>query len=183
MKPKTVPIAIHEELSGALESDIRKGIWMPCEFNDCGTPVVPTRKPGKSGGIRVCGDYSVTINSQLETHRQLMPTPEDLIRKLDRIRFFSKIDLADAYNQIRLESQRKLALSSTKGVLLQTRLPFGISSAPGYFQQIMENLTADLRGVVVCLDDMLVGGSTAEEHHDCFFGFVLFWLLSVFGPE
>ena len=95
-----------------------------------------------------------------------MPTPEDLIRKLGGSRFFSKIDLADAYNQIRLapESQRKLALSSTKGVLLQTRLPFGISSAPGYFQQIMENLTADIKGVVVYLDDMLLGGSTAEEH-------------------
>ena len=31
-----------------------------------------------------------------------MPTPEDLIRKLGGSRFFSKIDLADAYNQIRL---------------------------------------------------------------------------------
>ena len=168
VKPRTVPIAIQEELNGALEAGIRKGIWMPCEFNDYGNPVVPIRKRGKSGGIRVCGDYSVTINSQLETHRQLMPTPEDLIRKLDGNRFFSKIDLADAYNQIRLapESQRKLALSSTKSVLLQTRLPFGLSSAPGYFQQIMENLTADIRGVVVYLDDMLVGGSTAEEHFE-----------------
>ena len=100
VKPRTVPIAIQEELNGALEAGIRKGIWMPCEFNDYGTPAVPIRKRGKSGGIRVCGDYSVTMNSQLETHRQLMPTPEDLIRKLGGSRFFSKIDLADAYNRI-----------------------------------------------------------------------------------
>ena len=52
------------------------------QFNDYGTPVVPVRKnklPGqKSSRIRVCGDYSVTVNSQLETHRQPLPLPEEL---------------------------------------------------------------------------------------------------------
>ena len=59
---------------------------------------------------------------------------------------FTKIDLADACNQISLskESQKKLDLSTHKGVLLQMRLPLGISSAPGYFQEIMFQLTNDL---------------------------------------
>ena len=62
---------------------------------------------------------------------------------------FTKIDLSDAYNQIKLgpKSQKRLALSTHKGVLLQKRLPFGIKSAPGYFQQIMDQLTQDLPGV------------------------------------
>jgi len=48
---------------------------------------------------------------------------------------FTKIDIADAYNQIAMapESQKKLALSTHTGVLLQKRLHFGISSAPGDF--------------------------------------------------
>ena len=80
--------------------------------------------------------------------------------------YFTKIDLADAYNQIKLapESQKRLALSTHRGVLLQTRLPFGISSAPGYFQEIMYKLTSDLRGVAVYLDDLLVSGTNAEDH-------------------
>ena len=47
-----------------------------------------------------------------------------------------KIDLADAYNQIRLapESRKRWALSTHRGVLLQNVMPFGISSAPGHFQ-------------------------------------------------
>ena len=46
----------------------------------------------------------------------------------------------------------------------KTRLPFGIISAPGYFQEIMDKLTCDLQGVAVYLDDILVGGSNSKEH-------------------
>ena len=119
-----------------------------------------------SGAVRVCGDYSVFINGQLETHRQRMPLPEDLMRRLDGTHYFSKVDLADAYNQIELgpESQRRLALSTHRGVLLQTRLPFGINSATGYFQDVMNQLTSDLPGVAVYLDDILISGKTTEDY-------------------
>ena len=132
--------------------------------------MVPIRKsplPGQAkASIRVCGDYSVTVNSQLEDHRQPIPLPEHLMRKLGRGYCFSKIDLANAYNQICLspDSQKKLALSTHKGVLLQKRLPFGIKSAPGYFQEIMEQLTQNLRGVAVYFDDILVSGDNAKDH-------------------
>ena len=131
--------------------------------------MVPVRKsklPGQhTAAIRVCGDYSVTVNQQLETHRQPIPLPEELVLKFGGGYGFTKIDLADAYHQIPLspESQKKLALSTHRGVLLQKRLPFGISSAPGYFQEIMTQLTKDLKGVVVYLDDILVTGATATE--------------------
>ena len=99
-------------------------MWKPVQFNDYGTPVVPIRKisaPGQPAKIRVCGDYSVTVSSQLEIHRYPMPLPEDLMRKLSGGYGFSKVDLADAYNQIKLgpESQKRLALSTHRGVLLQ----------------------------------------------------------------
>ena len=44
------------------------------------------------------------------------------------------------------------------------RLPFGIKSAPGYFQEITQQLTRNLRGVTVYMDDTLVSGSYAQEH-------------------
>ncbi|KFD47710.1 hypothetical protein M513_11388 [Trichuris suis] len=169
-KPRTVPFAILEDLNQAYDAGIKRGVWVPTQFNEYGTPVVPVRKPlstdRRKATLRVCGDYSVTVNPQLDTHRHPMPLPEDLMRKLSGGYYFTKIDLADAYNQIKLapESQKRLALSTHRGVLLQTRLPFGISSAPGYFQKIMEQLTSDLRGVAVYLDDILVSGNNAEEH-------------------
>ena len=62
-----------------------------------------------------------------------------------------------------LKARRSLR-QAHKGVLLQKRLPFGIKSAPGYFQEIMEQLTRDLRGVAVYFDDILVSGDSAEDH-------------------
>ena len=168
-KPRSVAYAMQSALNSAIDSGIQKGVWKPVQFNDYGTPVVPLRKqPAADGsrGIRVCGDYSVFINEQLETHRHPIPLPEDLMRRLGGGYFFSKIDLKEAYNQIQLspESQKRLALSTTRGVLLQTRLPYGIHSAPGYFQHIMDQLTCDLDGVAVYLDDILVSGSDATSH-------------------
>ena len=169
-KPRTVPFAVQEDLNQAYDAGIAKGIWEPTIFNEYGTPVVPVRKQSlpnqPTPSVRVCGDYSVFINAQLETHRQPMPLPEDLMRRLGGTHYFSKVDLADAYNQIELgpESQKRLALSTHRGVLLQKRLPFGISSATGYFQDIMNQLTSDLTGVAVYLDDILISGTTAEDH-------------------
>ena len=169
-KPRPVPFSILQDLNEAYEAGIKRGVWELTDFNSYGTPVVPIRKsplPGQAkASIRVCGDYSVTVNSQLEDHRQPIPLPEDLMRKLGRGYCFSKIDLANAYNQICLspDSQKKLALSTHKRVLLQKRLPFGIKSAPGYFQEIMEQLTQNLRGVAVYFDDILVSGDNAKDH-------------------
>ncbi|XP_033110151.1 uncharacterized protein K02A2.6-like, partial [Anneissia japonica] len=145
------------------KAGITRGIWTPVKFIAYGTPVVPVRKDNK---LRVCGDYSATVNPQLEDHRHPLPLPEDLMRKLSGGHGFTKIDLADAYNQIRLgpESQKRLALNTHQGVLLQTRLPFSIKSAPGYFQSIMEQLIGNPPGVAVYLDDILVSGHNAEEH-------------------
>ena len=126
-KPRPVPFSILQDLNEAYEAGIKRGVWELTDFNSYGTPVVPIRKsplPGQAkASIRVCGDYSVTVNSQLEDHRQPIPLPEDLMRKLGRGYCFSKIDLANAYNQICLspDSQKKLALSTHKGVLLQKR--------------------------------------------------------------
>ena len=169
-KAQLVPFALRDDLVKGLEEGIAKGVWKPVQFNEYGTPVVPIRKAHTSGSLkpklRICGDYSVGINDQLEDHRHPLPLPEELMQKLGGGFGYTKIDLADAYNQIQLapESQRRLALSTHRGVLLQQRLPFGIKSAPGYFQEIMENLTSDLPGVAVFQDDMLVCGQDTNDH-------------------
>ena len=54
------------------------------------------------------------VNPLLEIHRYPVPHSEDLGQKLNAGYYFTKIDLADAYNQIELapESLKRLALST-----------------------------------------------------------------------
>ena len=55
-------------------------------------------------------------------------------------------------------------MNTHKGLFQYTRLPFGISSATGIFQRVIESLLQGIDGVVVYLDDILVTGSTEEAH-------------------
>ena len=80
-----------EDLNNAYEEGIRRGVWQHTDFNMYGTPVVPVQKaicPGQGKPrIRVCRNYSVTVNPQLETHCQPIPLPEDQLRNLRWILF------------------------------------------------------------------------------------------------
>ena len=50
------------------------------------------------------------------------------------------------------------------GLYRYTRLPYGVSSAPGIFQRLMETMLQGIPNVTVYLDDILVTGATDEEH-------------------
>lgn len=55
---------------------------------------------------------------------------------------FTKLDLSQAYQQLKLdmESRKYVIINAHKGLFRYTRLPFGISSAPDIFQKAMESL-------------------------------------------
>ena len=48
--------------------------------------------------------------------------------------------------------------------LYGNRLLFGIASAPGIFQRVMDSLLQGIPGVVVYLNDILVTGPSDREH-------------------
>ena len=78
-KARPVPRAIQDDLEKAYEEGIAKGTWEYTQFNEYGTPVVPVKKPLRPGQkkskMRVCGDHSVTVNSQLKEHQHSNTTP------------------------------------------------------------------------------------------------------------
>ena len=58
------------------------------------------------------------------------------MQPLEEQKFFSKLDLAHAYQQLELDDASKLLTTITthKGLFKYNRLPFGVNSAPAIFQ-------------------------------------------------
>ncbi|XP_046443918.1 uncharacterized protein K02A2.6-like [Daphnia pulex] len=71
-----------------------------------------------------------------------------------------------AYNQLELDefSQELCTINTPEGLFQYTRMPFGIASAPGKFQRVMDDLFQDTPWVKCYLDDILIAGRTEKEH-------------------
>lgn len=94
-----------------------------------------------------------------------IPRVEDLFAMLRKGTSFSKLDLSHAYQQLPLDSDSKkyVVINTHRGLFRYTRLPYGVSSAPGIFQRVMETVLQGLSGVAVYLDDILMS-APSEEH-------------------
>ena len=55
-------------------------------------------------------------------------------------------------------------INTHKGLYQFNSLPYGVSSAPGIFQRVMESILQGIPGVMAYLDDILVAGKNEEEH-------------------
>ena len=108
----------------------------------------------------------MTVNPIAKLHRHPIPKVEDLFATLEGGKKFTKLDLSQAYQQLPLhpDSRKYVVINTHKGLFQYTRLPYGISSAPGIFQKEMDNLLTGIPGVAVYLDDILVTGVTEQEH-------------------
>ena len=163
-KPRQVPFAIRAEVEKELERLLALGILQPVQFSDWATPIVPVRK--SDGGVRICGDYKITVNRAAKLDKYPIPRIEELFASLSGGKTFSKLDLSHAYLQIPLDEQSQpyVTINTHKGLFRYTRLPFGIASAPSIFQRVMENLLQGIPRVCVYLDDILVIGANEQEH-------------------
>jgi len=83
----------------------------------------------------LCGDYRVTINKAVKVDAYPLPKVEDLFAALSGGKYFSKLDMSQAYLQLPLDerSRELVTINTHKGLFQYTRLPFGVSAAPGVY--------------------------------------------------
>ena len=119
------------------------------------------------GNIRICADFKVSVNQCTDIDKYPLSTTEDLFSCLTGGKYFSKLDLTVAYQQLVIdkESQPLLTVNTHKGLYRYTRLPFGIASASVIFQSTTDKILNGLPGIISYLDVILIKGSTKEEHN------------------
>ena len=162
-KKRSIPFAAIDKIDKELERLTQCGVLSKVDYSDWAAPIVYVKKKSE---IRVSADFSTGLNSAIEDHHYTLPGPEEIFTKLNGGRYFSKIDLTEAYLQIPTdhESTKLLCISTHRGLFMYERLPFGVKTAPAVFQQIMDTMIAGLDFATAYLDDILVKSNSIEEH-------------------
>ena len=163
-RPRPVPFALKEAVERELDRLEEAGVIEKVTHCEWAAPVVVV--PKKNGTVRLCGDYKVSINQALMVDQYPLPKPSDLFAALSGGKWFTKLDLAQAYTQMELDevSRQFVAINTHRGLYRYTRLPFGIASAPAIFQRAMDTILQGMSGVLCYLDDTLIVGKNKEEH-------------------
>lgn len=95
-----------------------------------------------------------------------MPRREDIKTELAGAKFFSRSGTNSGFHKIPLheETSRMRAFVTPFGSYRFLRLPFGIASAPEVFEKTLNESFDGISGVKVYVRDMLIWGSTRQEH-------------------
>jgi RNase H-like domain found in reverse transcriptase/Reverse transcriptase (RNA-dependent DNA polymerase)/Integrase zinc binding domain len=156
------------ELRIYLDDALSKG-WIRRSTSPAGSPILFV--PKKGGGLRLCVDYR-GLNQVTIKDRCPLPLISETLDRLQGCKFFTKLDLKDAYHRIRIKAgdEWKTAFRTRYGHFEYLVMPFGLSNAPATFQAYINEALEGLFDTicVVYLDDILIyGGATEEQHWDC----------------
>jgi hypothetical protein len=87
-----------DELKKQLKKLLEQG-FVRQSASPWGSPMLFVEK--KDGTKRMCIDYR-TLNSMMIKNKYLLPRIEDLLDRLKKAKFFSKIDLRSSYHQMKI---------------------------------------------------------------------------------
>ena len=165
--PRQMPFVVRQEVAKQLQDMQRNGVIQPSS-SPWSSPVVMVRKQDRSH--RFCVDYR-QLNAVTKPDAFPLPRIDDL---LGGAKYFSTLDLASGFWQIRMEpeSQEKTAFATPHRLYEFLVMPFGLTNAPAVFQRLMQRVVTGLNPtdgrdfVAVYLDDLLVFSSTLGDHLD-----------------
>ncbi|PIK33923.1 hypothetical protein BSL78_29258 [Apostichopus japonicus] len=155
--PRKIPIALRDkvkqELDRMVSIDVISMVDYPTSWVNS---MVVVQKP--NGTLRICLDPR-DLN-------QKVTLPTEITAQLSGAKFFSILDASSGFWQVRLDepSADLCTLNSPFGRYKFKRLPFGLNSAPEVFHRLVHEIFEGLQGVTTYIDDILVWGSSKQEH-------------------
>ncbi|KAI5729011.1 hypothetical protein M8J77_024174 [Diaphorina citri] len=163
VKARSVPYALRPKVEDEIKRLEGLKIIERTEHSEWGTPVVPVLK--KSGQVRLCADYKVTLNKFVMDERYPIPRIEDIFMKMKGGKVFCTLDIHQAYLHMGMteEAAKMQTLSTHIGSFKVNRLMFGVKVAPGIWQRFMDSILFNIDGVACFFDDIIIQGATYEE--------------------
>ncbi|KAL0188100.1 hypothetical protein M9458_015199, partial [Cirrhinus mrigala] len=153
-----------EAMKAYIEEELAKGFIRP-STSPASAGFFFVKK--KDGGLRPWIDYC-GLNEITVKFRFPLPLVSAALEQLRSARFFTKLDLRNAYNLIRIREgdEWKTAFSTTTGHYEYSVMPFGLVNSPSAFQAFVNDIFRDMlnRWVIVYIDDILIFSDTRDQH-------------------
>jgi len=165
-RARTVPVRMREEVRSELQRLVNLGKISKVYSSEWASPTVNVMK--SDGSVRICGDFSATVNKYLDPVHTPLPTIDEVIARVGTATVFSKIDLVNAFLQLPLNEESKVytTINTLDGLYRYNYLPFGLTASPGIFQAFMNKLLNNIESVIVYQDDLLIMSPNREEHRN-----------------
>ena len=165
-KPRQVPIKLRDKLQDELQRLVNEGKLSKVFKSKWASPIVTVFK--KDGSLRICGDFSSTVNKFLDPVQNPLPTVDDTIARIGDASVFSKIDLSQDFLQLPLDQQSKqyTVISTPVGLFQYNYLPFGLTASPGIFQAFLSETLAHINNLIIYQDDVLVLTKDLKSHKE-----------------
>ena len=117
--------------------------------------------------MRMCVDYRA-LNKATIKNKYQVPLVQDLMDKLSKACWFTKLNLRAGYWQVRIAEgdEQKTTCVTRYGSYEFLVMPFGLTNASTTFCTLMNNVLFDYLDdfVVVYLDNIVIYSRTLEEH-------------------
>ena len=181
-KPYTLPLKHYSWVQQEIEILECVGV-IKKSISPWASPIVVVPKksaPGEAPRWRMCVDFQKINELQPKTQRvdkqtdtqgnlSLIPLPkiEEMYANLCGAKIFTTLDLQSGYYHIALddESKTKTAFVTPFGKYEFNAVPFGLTQAPAYFQQLISIVFQDCSDLAMAyLDDIIIFSQNKEEH-------------------
>ena len=108
------------------------------------------------------------LNEGTIKNRYPLPLLQETLMRLSKARWFTKLDVRNAYNLLRIAEgeEWKTALRTCYGLYESLVMPFGLTNAPASFQNFINDALQPFldRFATAYLDNILIYSDTLEEH-------------------
>ena len=148
-----------------LKDEINKLLMAKVIWGSWSSWSAPIIVPKGDGGKHLVIDYHA-LNKVTLKFIWPMPKVEDIFPQLNGAKYFSTLDLQAGYHHIPLHESSipKTAFTSPFGKYKHIKVPFGLTQAPAYFQELVTGVLKDFSFPIAYLEDIIIFSRTAEEH-------------------
>ena len=165
-RPYRLPFHKREIVRRLIQDLLDQGIIQPSE-SDWASPIVLVEK--KDHSWRLCVNFQ-KLNHITRLDRFPMPLARDLFDTFGGAKFFSRLDMASGFHQLKIhpDSRHKTSFVCICGSFQWLKLPFGLCNAPAAFSRAMQKVLAPLGTSFVLnfMDDIVIFSKTFHEHLD-----------------